>query len=377
MRRDKLVVLTVFVVAIASAVGFQLVRGGRAETEAVNETPTKPSAMGEFRGICLQLHDGRPDHPYEEYIDEIARSGANTICLVVSAFQENCSSTSIFIDLRKTPTDQRLKDLAAYARSKGLRVVLMPIVLLENPREGEWRGKIAPENWEDWWEDYENYILHYAWIAESIKADLFMIGSELVSTESETDQWRNLIRSVRDAYTGRLSYSANWDHYSQVAWWSDLDIVGMTTYHDLSSGQEPKLDVLMRSWEPIKKDILEWQQKVNRPILFTEVGWPNQVTCAQYPWDYYRSSDKPDPQAQANCFEAFFRTWMQEKVVTGCLIWEWRSYPGQVIEADKDTSYVPCGKPAAKVISKYFKYAWTAQEAPAVSSTTKPSVVTN
>jgi hypothetical protein len=370
MRRDKMLVLMVFVLAVASAVGFQLVRGGGPQADAVEETAIKPSSVGEFRGISLQLHDGRSEVPYEEYIDEIARTGANTICLVVSAYQENCASTSIFIDLRKTPTDERLKELAAHAHAKGLRVALMPIVLLENPREGEWRGKIAPANWEDWWEDYENYVLHYAWIAESIQADIYLVGSELVSTEDQADRWRGLIRSVRGAYKGRLSYSANWDHYDQIAWWSDLDIVGMTTYHDLSGGEEPTLDVLMSRWEPIRKNILDWQKKVNRPILFTEIGWPNQTTCAQYPWDYYRSNDKPDPQAQANCFEAFFRTWLNDSAVTGCLVWEWRSYPGQVVDPDKDTSYVPCGKPAEKVISDYFKSARTVQQASATGSQT-------
>ncbi|HUS46791.1 MAG TPA: hypothetical protein VM098_01635, partial [Phycisphaerae bacterium] len=90
----------------------------------------------------------------------------------------------------------------------------------------------------------------------------------------------------------------------------------------------------------------------NRPILFTEVGWPNQKTCAQYPWDYYRSPDKPDPTAQANCFEAFFQTWVGQKATAGFLVWEWRHHPDQKMD-EKDPSYVPVGKPAMKVISKY------------------------
>ena len=115
----------------------------------------------------------------------------------------------------------------------------MPIVLLENPREGEWRGKIAPTNWADWWEDYENYLMHYAWLAESAEAEVFMVGSELVSTETDTDHWKDLIARVRKAYHGRLGYSANWDHYKQVGFWDVLDLVGMTTYHDLGDKDEP------------------------------------------------------------------------------------------------------------------------------------------
>ncbi len=129
----------------------------------------------------------------------------------------------------------------------------------------------------------------------------------------------------------------------------------MTTYYDLTDGKEPTVDVLMASWKTIKEEILQWQSKIGKPILFTEVGWPNQETAAQYPWDYYRSADKPDPTAQANCFEAFFRTWITEKAVAGCLVWEWRSYPGQDI-GPQDTSYVPCGKPALEVIKKYYRW---------------------
>ncbi len=355
IRKDNFVVLLVFVVVIASVVAFRRLRAdGAAELKPIGGPPLKPSNVGEFRGISLQLHNGQDGHPYEKYIDEIAQTGANTICLVVTGYQENGSSTSIFIDLRKTPGDPRVKSLIAYAKSKGLRVVLMPIVLLENAREGEWRGKLAPTSWDDWWEDYTNFILQYAYIAEGTLAEVLMIGSELVTTETSTDRWRELIRRVRHAYKGRICYSANWDHYRPIEWWDDLDIIGMTTYYDLTEGKEPTVERLVEAWKPIRKEVLAWQAKINRPIMFTEVGWPNQKTCAQYPWDYYRTPDEPDPQAQANCFEAFFRTWIGEKAVVGFIVWEWRNSPDQQI-GPEDPSYVPTGKPAMHVIRKYYQ----------------------
>jgi hypothetical protein len=354
MHRDKVAVLLICLAAVAGIAALRLFHSGGTPVVA-DDAVVKPSATGEFRGACLQLHNGDPNHPWELYIDEIAATGANTVCLVVTAYQENCASTSIFVDLRKTPTDPRLKSIMDHAHQRHLRVVLMPIILLENPREGEWRGKIAPTTWSDWWEDYENCTMHYAWLAESAGAEVFMIGSELVSTEADTDRWKNLIARVRKAYRGRVGYSANWDHYKQVGFWDCLDLIGMTTYHDLSDKENPTVADLVASWEPIKKEILDWQKQVNRSIVFTEVGWPNQVTCAKYAWDYYRSADKPDPQAQANCFEAFFRTWASEPAVAGYLIWEWRSYPGQELDPQKDTSYVPCGKPAMDVIARYFR----------------------
>jgi len=377
ISKERLVILLVFVTLVAGAAAISLLRAnGKPPVKAIGAPPLKPSAAGEFRGISLQLHNGREDHPYETYIDQIAATGANTISIVVTGYQENGASTCIFIDIRKTPSDRRLKELIAHARKKGLRVTLMPIVLLEKGREGEWRGKIAPTSWDDWWADYKDFILRYAKIAGQTNAEVFIIGSELVSTEKYADRWRGLIADVRGVYKGRLCYSANWDHYRPIEWWDALDIVGMTTYYDLTGGATPTVERLLEAWKPIKKDILEWQVKINRPIMFTEVGWPNQKTAAQYPWDYYRDPDSPDPQAQANCFEAFFRTWISEKAVAGFLVWEWQNDPGQKT-GPEDPSYVPVGKPAMKIIRKYYQMPSPSQGASRPATTTATSQATS
>src|SRR3712207_7890009 len=46
----------------------------------------------------------------------------------------------------------QLADLIGHAKSRNLRVVLMPIVLLDRPRGNEWRGVIKPESWDEWFE---------------------------------------------------------------------------------------------------------------------------------------------------------------------------------------------------------------------------------
>jgi len=380
MTKDKLAILVIF--ALAATVGLLLGRnkGGTGGGEGANapvaasQAAVRPGYAGQFRGISLQLQNGSPSHPFEQYIDEIADTGANAICLIVPAYQENASSTSIFIEARKAPSDERVAKLIDYAHKRGLRVLFMPIVLLENAKEDEWRGKIGAKDWtstqtDDWWERYADLVLHYAQICQQTKAEVFMVGSELISLETSEDRWRDLIAQVRQAYKGMLSYSANWDHYKPVKFWDALDIIGMTTYYDLTGGKPVTLETLMDSWKPIKKEILDWQSKIGKPLIFTEVGWPNQVTCAQYPWDYYRSMDKPDTKAQALCYEAFFKTWIGEKAAGGFLVWEWRNYPQQKI-GPEDTSYVPCGKPCLKVIEKYFAMSdpWQTASRPAAES---------
>lgn len=382
MGNQKLWMVLIFLGIVLAALGLSVLQGSSGQP-APNPTPPpalKPSKASEFRGISLQIHSSDPNHPYERYISEIAETGANTLCLVVTGWQEHAGSSSIFIDARKTPADQRLVHLMRHARSKGLRVTVMPIILLENPRSGEWRGLIQPKDWNDWWNDYDQVILHYAKLAQRGGAEVFIIGSELIKTETadQAPRWRGLIAKVRKAFTGRLSYSANWDHYRPVSWWDDLDLIGMTTYYDLTGKNEPTLKVLMDKWRAIKTDILVWQAQIKRPILFTEVGWPSQDSGAKYPWNYCHSKT-PDLPLQQRCFEAFFRTWIDEPAVAGYLVWEWRNHPGQDPEPrgkyvpQTDVSYIPCGKPAMEVIRHYYQHPGPGGGGPADDANAAPA----
>lgn len=361
MNKDRVVVLVVFLAVVAVIAGFSVLGGDdpKANSPQLHDEPANldastPASFAEFRGITLQIRTNNPDHPYKQYIDEIAETGANSICLVIAAWQENCGSSSIFLEMRKTPTDEQLTGLIEHAASRGLDTVLMPILLLHNPKSGEWRGKINPTSWDKWWREYNDYILHYAKLAEKANVTVFMVGSELNSTEKQPERWRKLIAQTREIYTGLLAYSANWDHYHVPKWWDAIDIAGMTSYHKLTSGEEPTIERLMEAWKPIKTDVLNWLASIKKPLLFTEVGWPNLSTCAEMPWDYTLTDKDTDPIAQANCFEAFFRTWSDVENIAGFLVWEWRSYPQQAT-GPKDPSYVPCGKPALDVIKRFLQ----------------------
>jgi hypothetical protein len=383
VRRERWAILGVVVLLLVAVAAPQAFRKSKHPPLPDDGPPLKPSTAGELRGMTLQLHSHWEGIPFEQYVEEIAQTGANTICLSLAAYQENATSNSLFIEYRKVPSLKRFKNLIKLAHRRGLRVVVMPIVLLENPRHREWRGRINPPDQKRWWGHYESYILFYARAAAETEAEVFMIGSELVDMEDKTRRWEQLIREVRKVYKGKLSYSANWDHYKDIKWWKELDLIGMTVYYDLVGKKEPTMEVLMESWKPIKEKILAWQRKEGRkPILFTEVGWPNQVGCAKEPWNYYGNPDKPDPTAQANCFKAFFETWRGEKTVAGVLIWEWRNHPTKV-GGMEDTSYIPTGKPAMQVIRSYFgspgalpRTAPATTSAPTTAPATKPVAAT-
>src|SRR3989440_1756927 len=193
----------------------------------VGAHPTRVAGLP-FRGVAMQLQ--RVDFmegEYQKSIDEIVDVGADTVLFVVDSRMENGSSSRIYLDMRFTPNPEALGGLIDYAKSKNLRVVLMPIVLLDNPRGNEWRGTIKPEDWNDWWQSYRGVLYHYSWIAEKHKVDVLVVGSELVSTETKLEEWRQTIAEVRKTFKGMITYSANWDHYKEIPFWTDLDLIAM------------------------------------------------------------------------------------------------------------------------------------------------------
>src|SRR5687767_7529655 len=99
--------------------------------------------------------------------------------------------------MRRTPTPDQLSSLIRYAKPKRMHDILMPNELLDSPRitptKSEWRGTIAPENWKKWWDSYRDMMGHFAYIAQGTGVDVLMVGSELVSTNDQVEQWTETI----------------------------------------------------------------------------------------------------------------------------------------------------------------------------------------
>ncbi len=314
-----------------------------------------------YHGVSWQIHHA--GHAVEEarlMLTEIADLGADTVLIGNAGYQEHAASETFKIDPAVTPSPEQWREIIGMAHANGLRVVMMPILLLSNPRGTEWRGVISPPSWDEWIVRYRDFLLHYARIAADNQVEVFMIGSELVSAEKAVplEQWRDLIREVRKVYPGKLSYSANWDHYKNIEFWDDLDMVGMTSYYKLSSTPNPSYESLVEAWKPIQRGLLRWQAEIGKPLLFTEVGWCSQEGITIEPWNYYHD-DKSSPAAleeQRRAYQAFMDTWDDEVLklnpaVGGIIWWEWMNVPG----GPSDFSYVPKGKPAERELRKWFE----------------------
>jgi hypothetical protein len=286
-------------------------------------------------------------------IEEIADLGADTVLFSVNGYQEHVESTRISPSPDETPSDEDWLRIFAVARDRGLRIILMPKVLLSDPRGNAWRGKIQPTSWDEWFAQYRAFVMHFARLAELSDVEVFSVGSELITTEKFTDRWRSIVADVRSVYRGRLTYSANWDHYTGIRFWDDLDLIGMTTYHKLSDEPAPSLEALRAKWLEIRRDIEKWRKGVGKPLLFTEAGWCSQEGCSVEAWNYYRQEEATEAgrREQRDCYQAFVDTWLDCPKVGGILWWEWTPGNG----GDGDYGYSPKNKPAEAVLRELFR----------------------
>jgi hypothetical protein len=312
-------------------------------------TPAGAKDVLPLRGVALQIQRVDWIERYKKSIDEIADLGADTVSLVVDTRQENGTSSRIYLDMRMTPTPEALASIIDHAKSRGLKVVLMPIVLLDAPRGDEWRGKLNPENWDQWFESYREMITHFAWIAEGHKVDVLVVGSELVTTENRVEEWTRTIKKVREVYKGLLTYSANWDHYTSIRFWDHLDLIGMNSYYDLGDDHTVKVEEIERRWQDIQQDLLSFQREVGKPLLLLEAGWCSLQNAADAPWDYTQTSEPIDLELQRKLYEGFFRSWYGNPKLGGFMIWEWPPDAG----GTDDRGYTPKGKPAEKVLREW------------------------
>jgi len=304
------------------------------------------------RAVALGLYPGTadPNATYDRMVDEIAAVGATHVALVVSWAQHDVRSVRIGPRRDQTVPDALVRRVAERARDRGLAVILFPILLLDQNRPGEWRGTIAPADPTAWWRQYEAFILHYADLAATTRADVLFVGSELGSTEGWRERWQHLVGQAKRRFTGRIAYSANWDHYQKVSFWRRLDILGVTGYFKLTRHRDAGVAELTRAWGEARKALLAFATQRPGPALWlSEVGYVSRDGAATRPWDYTLSS-KIDLEEQRRCYEALRRTWTGTAELGGVVIWNWLGNGGP-----RDGGYTPRGKPAERELRAWFR----------------------
>lgn len=241
------------------------------------------------------------------------------------------------------------------AKEKGLKVMLKPQVWIPQG----WVGDVDLKNEEEWkvWEDsYRNYIMSFMDIAIKYKVDLICIGTEYrIAVKKREAFWRTLIKDLRKIYDGKLTYSSNWDAYEKVPFWDDLDFIGISAYFPLSDIETPPTLMLTYRWNKHIKKLKKFSGKHNRKILFTEYGYLSVDGAAGKTWKLEKQvrSLAINEQAQANGYEALFKSFWKEDFWAGGFLWKW--FPeGNGHEGYPERDYTPQNKKAQEVLSEWY-----------------------
>ena len=192
---------------------------------------------------------------------KLADTGTEWVCIAFGPNMKSYDTPEIrFGDANpRMITDDELGHAIDVAGAQGLKVILKPTV---NSADDVWRawirffrpitdeeraagitGELDPwggepkfrtgevkdlAKWDRWWNDYTNYLVHYAKIAEEKHVPALCLGCEMNSTEEFEGKWRNLIDKVREVFHGQITYDLNHGNEDTIKWLDALDFISIS-----------------------------------------------------------------------------------------------------------------------------------------------------
>ncbi len=277
---------------------------------------------------------------------EMAALGANWVVLAYAALQDTAQSTVIHWSDPPTEADGEIIEAARLSRELGMRVCLKPIV---NCADGTWRAHIGffdvdvpgEPTWDEWFDAYDEFILHHAALAEHIGADLFSIGCEMVRADARASRWRDLAAKVRAIYSGPITYNCDKYQEDRVTWWDAVDVISSSGYYPTGT------------WHIHLDRIAPVVARHSRPFVFLEAGCPSRDTSPARPNDGSLPG-APSGAAQADYLDELLGVVDATEWVQGAALWDWPAtlYPADTAASNTDNCMF--AKPGAEVVRRHF-----------------------
>lgn len=287
-------------------------------------------------------------------IDEMHNTGSNTMAIIPYSVTREMNKPMPFPIMQSagSENDASVIKAAHEAQERGMVVMLKPQIWSHMG----WPGDIAMKNEEDWslfFSYYENWIMHYALLAEMYGIELFCAGVEFQqATLTHPEAWETLFRKIRSLYGGYLTYAANWGAEIEGARiWDQLDFISVNCYYPISKQESPTDEELLSGMEAVLDKLEQIDRRTDKPMMITEIGFKS----IDKPWiqphaDHDEQGVNND--SQVRCYEAMFRALKDESWIQGIYLWQWPSYMDYYRHNPK--GFTPAGKPAEEVVRKYF-----------------------
>jgi hypothetical protein len=231
-------------------------------------------------------------------------------------------------------------------------VSLKPLIEIDQ-EPFTWRGSLEVDGSSvgSFFESYSSWMSQMAELAVQCDASRLYIGSELAGLTQDpltTKFWRKLIAELRSYFpNGRkpLSYAANYDEYTQVQFWDDLDEIGVDAYFPLSKKKRPlqsdlTLEALTEKWHAPINRLHQFAEQWSRNVVLSEFGVPPYAAALHQPWEWrLNKSERPnrDEGVQMRTIEALLISIRDEaQWLTAVDLWHWKVPDSAPSEYDID-----------------------------------------
>ena len=267
------------------------------------------------------------------------QSACNTVVFVISAIQECAKESKIDYKHMYMPKDQDIVDIIGFAKEIGLQAILKPEIICMDGQSQTEIAKCHEGESEDgfWFQEYTQYIMHYAKVAAKVDCDMLIIGCELVELEKKERYWRDLICKIREVYPGYLTYNANRCKEENVIWWDALDYISANGFY-----KNNELPIQIQRIDEIQK-------KYNKPFFFSEIGCKSCEGASIEPGNWRRQG-KVDLNEQANYLDQFLITCKTSENLSGMVVYNWWEDNKACSDIYSSDSYNIYGKPVCDVI---------------------------
>lgn len=327
----------------------------------ISTTDNDILAFEEHLGFINGISFVAPPKPFESGVfEDVIEINANWVAIMPYAFA-NGNVPEIQFDQERQWWGERTEgviETIMLAKEKKLKILLKPHVWV---RGQGWTGDFTLQNESDWkaWEhNYEEYILHFARLADSLDVEAFCIGLEYKNAvKARPGFWYKLIANTRKQYQGKITYAANWDNYQNIPFWDQLDFIGVNAYFPLSQESTPDVSILKVAWTEKKKLLSGFSKKYKKQIVFTEYGYRSIDNGAGNQWElehHRHFQGESNPEIQSRAYTALFESVWNEPWFGGGFLWKWYFQMPYKINFS-DTDYTPQNKPAEHVIRNWYK----------------------
>jgi len=302
----------------------------------------------------------------ESSIDRLIESGFSTIALNPIYFQDNIESSEI--EQQSSFDEKHLDDLITYAQSRGLDVMLKPLI---NTKSDESRTQIMPQNIDEWFQNYNNILVSLAKLGRKHDVYGMTIMCELDSLLIHyPKKFEETISKIKETgFNGKLTAAVVYHDEScnekiEILNQLPIDFIGIDFYVSMLQSDLSKEEKFYEQLYYLEKI----QSIAQKPLLIAEVGYRSVENGNKRPMYNYRIKGNKDQEIQKESYENFIKAFTHKKLdknkLEGIFFWITDSqhlYTHDILETPVqfgipwEIGYTPFNKPAEEVMKKYNK----------------------